>query len=76
MVVARSLGVFKMKADYIEVPSNLLSYGGQPAVTLQVREDGRVGVYSRALGWQIVNVEDLPKQYAKLVARAAILSDK
>ena len=55
-----------MKSDYIEVEG----------ATLQVREDGRVGVYSRALGWQIVNVEDLPKQYAKLVARAAILSDK
>ena len=34
--------------------------------TLQVREDGRVGVYSPA-GFQIVDVEDLPQDMAKLV---------
>lgn len=55
-----------MKNNYIEVPSNLASNGGQPSVTLQVREDGRVGVYSPA-GFQIVDVEDLPQDMAKLV---------
>ena len=43
-----------------------MSNGGQPSVTLQVREDGRVGVYSPA-GFQIVDVEDLPQDMAKLV---------
>ena len=45
-----------MKSDYIEVEG----------ATLQVREDGRVGVYSPA-GFQIVDEEDLPKDMAKLV---------
>ena len=39
---------------------------GGGKLTLQVREDGRVGVYSPA-GFQIVDVEDLPENMAKLV---------
>ena len=34
--------------------------------TLELREDGRVGVYSPA-GFQVVEVEDLPENMATLV---------